>query len=73
MSTKTSMPGMLNQQMTASTPFKAPIAPSGVHPAKAPGDGEFAFLGPNMFRHPLINRGKDIAVSPWAHMAKGKI
>ena len=60
---------MLNQK-----PVQAPqMAAPGVNVKKAPGTGEFAYLGPAMYRQSMANRGPDIAKSAWVKMLNSKI
>lgn len=66
MPTKGLFPGMLNQK-SIQTPQ---VTGSQVNVKKAPGVGQFAFLGQgnSLYRHPMENRGNDVSGSVWARM-----
>lgn len=65
MATKSLFQGMLNQNLP-----KAPN--SDIKPKAAPGSGIFAYLNGPTFKHPLENKGGDVASGIWGKMLKGK-
>jgi hypothetical protein len=68
MATKDLFSQMLNQK-----PVQAPaLQGASVKIQKPPGTSEFAYLGNSPYRHPMENRGNDIAGSAWVRMLGNK-
>lgn len=70
MATKNVFAQMLNQKPVSSPEVKA----KGVKVSKPIGTPEFAFLGSgrDIFKHPMENRGRNVAGSAWAKIASTK-
>lgn len=65
MATKNMFAQMLNEK-----PAQALKQKSTIKLKKPPATSEFAFLsGNNLYRHPMLNRGDEVATSAWARMA----